>query len=129
VAAPTEDAAAESAPPETAAAPPEPEPTPAPSSAGGTGRRRGGRAESSAAIPPDVLDALVAAVRESIPPDRDTAGAAGVKSRLTRALGSFDEGELGFSKFKDFLQAAEKSGRVRVESAGAATRVGLAEGV
>ena len=110
---------AEPAPPAPASEPAQPE---AP-----TGRRRDGRAEPGGAIPPEVLDALVAAVRESIPPDRDTAGAAGVKSRLTRALGTFDEGNFGFSKFKDFLQAAEKSGRVRVESAGAATRVGLAE--
>ena len=64
-------------------------------------------------------------MRESIPPGRDTAGAAGVKSRLTAALPSFDEKELGFSKFKDFLLAAEKAGKVRVETAGAATRVGL----
>jgi hypothetical protein len=72
-----------------------------------------------------VFATLVDAVRESIPPGRDTAGAAGVKSRLSAALPSFDEKQLGFSKFKDFLLAAEKAGKVRVETSGAATRVGL----
>ncbi|HEY3082892.1 MAG TPA: NYN domain-containing protein [Chloroflexota bacterium] len=120
--------AGEGAPAGAESAAPPPEPAPAAQPEAPAPRRRGGRTEASPGIPPEVLDALVAAVRESIPPDRDTAGAAGVKSRLTRALGTFDEGELGFSKFKDFLQAAEKSGRVRVESAGAATRVGLPEG-
>lgn len=72
-----------------------------------------------------VYELLVEAVRGGIAPGRDTAGAAGVKSRLTAALGSFNERDFGFSKFKDFLQAAQRAGKVRVETAGAATRVGL----
>ena len=68
---------------------------------------------------------LVSAVRESIAPGKTSAGAAGVKSRLTRSLSSFSEREFGFSKFKDFLLAAERAGVVRVETSGAATRVGL----
>jgi hypothetical protein len=75
-----------------------------------------------------VFGALVEAVRESIAPGKDTAGAAGVKSRLTRALPTFNEKEYGFSKFKDFLLEAEKAGKVRVESAGGSTRVGLPAG-
>ncbi|HZQ97732.1 MAG TPA: NYN domain-containing protein [Chloroflexota bacterium] len=83
-------------------------------------------AEPTAESPLDqVFATLVDAVRASIPPGRDTAGAAGVKSRLSAALPSFDEKQLGFSKFKDFLLAAEKAGKVRVETSGAATRVGL----
>jgi len=72
-----------------------------------------------------VYEALVEAVRGGIAPGKDTAGAAGVKSRLTAALGTFNERDFGYSKFKDFLEAAERAGRVRVETAGAATRVGL----
>ena len=68
---------------------------------------------------------LVSAVRESIAPGKTSAGAAGVKSRLTRSMPSFSEREFGFSKFKDFLLAAERAGVVRVETSGAATRVGL----
>lgn len=134
--------------------PPAPEASaeaPAPSSNGRGRRSRRGRGGSRAAseAPSDTAEAsagdappadaapsaenpleavfgvLVEAVRESIAPGKDTAGAAGVKSRLTRALPTFSEKELGFSKFKDFLLAAERAGRVRVESAGAATRVGL----
>ncbi|TAK20183.1 MAG: NYN domain-containing protein [Chloroflexota bacterium] len=96
-----------------------------PSSSPRGGARRRPRATE---IPANVLDALVVAVGESIVPDRGTAGAAGVKSRLTRAISDFDEGNYGFSKFKDFLLAAEKAGRIRVEIAGAATRVGLPGG-
>jgi hypothetical protein len=68
---------------------------------------------------------LVEAVRAGIAPGKDTAGAAGVKSRLTAVVPEFNERTYGFSKFKDFLLAAEKAGLVRVETAGAATRVGL----
>ena len=99
-------------------------------SSDGVRPRSGRRGETRAArfgaeIPPDLLDQLVVAVRESLPPDRDSAGAAGVKSRLIKARGTFDESEFGYGKFKDFLLAAEALGRVRVMSAGAATRVGL----
>jgi hypothetical protein len=100
------------------------------------GRRRGGREQAAETTPaPEananggalerIYEALVEAVRGGIAPGKDTAGAAGVKSRLTAALGSFNERDLGFSKFKDFLEAAQRAGKVRVETAGAATRVGL----
>ncbi len=91
-----------------------------------TSRRGETRAvRAGAEIPPDLLEQLVVAVRESLPPDRDSAGAAGVKSRLIKARGAFDESEFGYGKFKDFLLAAEALGRIRVISTGAATRVGL----
>jgi hypothetical protein len=134
-----EEATAPSEPPavEEAPSPAQSEPTRSTRSRGR--RARGGPtgevAETAAAnavgeAPADagierVYDALVEAVRGGIAPGKDTAGAAGVKSRLTAALGSFNERDLGFSKFKDFLEAAQRAGRVRVETAGAATRVGL----
>jgi hypothetical protein len=61
--------------------------------------------------------------------ERPVLGAAGVKTRLTKRFGGFDERAYGFSKFKDFLLAAERAGFIRVEVSGPATRVGLpAEG-
>src|SRR5207253_11080437 len=119
---------------EQPASPPEDSPEAQASARGG--RRRGGRGQAAEASPASeangnggalerVYEALVEAVRGGIAPGKDTAGAAGVKSRLTAALGSFSERDLGFSKFKDFLEAAQRAGKVRVETAGAATRVGL----
>ena len=58
-------------------------------------------------------------------PDKPFAGAASVKTRLARSLGTFDERTFGFGKFKDFLLAAQREGYVRVESIGPATRVYL----
>jgi hypothetical protein len=69
--------------------------------------------------------ALREVVEGATGPEKQFAGAASVKTRLTRLLGEFDERTLGFSKFKDFLLAAEREGYVRVESSGPATRVRL----
>jgi hypothetical protein len=70
------------------------------------------------------MDALRTVVAGAVTNTRPTLGPAGVKTRLTKALGLFDERMLGFSKFKDFLLEAEKRGIISVESSGASTRVG-----
>ena len=64
---------------------------------------------------------------EATNPARPMAGAASIKNRLGRRLSGFSERDYGFSKFKDFLRAAEGAGYVKMESAGAATRVGMPE--
>ena len=69
--------------------------------------------------------ALQDVVRQATGPDKPMAGAAGIKTRLVRSLGGFDERAYGFGKFKDFLLAAQRGGYVRVDSIGPATRVGL----
>lgn len=74
------------------------------------------------------FEALREVIRGATGPDKPFAGAASVKTRLARRLGQFDERSLGFSKFKDFLLAAQRAGYVRVESSGPATRVSLPEG-
>ena len=58
-------------------------------------------------------------------PPRVHASASRSTSSAGAGLGSFNERDYGFSKFKDFLEAAQRAGKVRVETAGAATRVGL----
>jgi hypothetical protein len=73
----------------------------------------------------EAFGALREVVREATGPEKPLAGAASVKTRLSRRLGSFDERAFGFSKFKDFLLAAQRDGFVRVESQGPATRVAL----
>jgi hypothetical protein len=85
----------------------------------------------SAGAPTPLQEAFAAlreVVRGATGPDKPFAGAASVKTRLARHLGSFDERTLGFGKFKDFLVAAEQGGFVRVESSGPATRVRLPDG-
>jgi hypothetical protein len=64
-------------------------------------------------------------VREATGPNRPSTGPAAVKNRLVRRLGAFDERSYGFSKFKDYLLAAERAGAVRVEVAGNTSRVSL----
>jgi hypothetical protein len=78
--------------------------------------------------PPTLADAFTAlreVVRQATGPGKPMAGAASVKTRLGRNLGAFDERTFGFSKFKDFLLAAQREGYVQVESVGPATRVAL----
>jgi hypothetical protein len=55
-------------------------------------------------------------------------GAAGLKIRLGKALGSFEERAYGFNRFKDFLVAAEQQGYVRLDTVGQITWVLPAEG-
>jgi|GEM_PF-1824240 len=66
-------------------------------------------------------------VREATGPTRPSTGPAAVKNRLVRRLGSFDERAFGFSKFKDYLLAAERAGAVHVEVVGTTARVSLPE--
>ncbi|MBI2939734.1 MAG: NYN domain-containing protein [Chloroflexi bacterium] len=77
---------------------------------------------------PEVFQELQAIVRETTNSHRPTVVAATVKNRLGRRLGAFDEHAFGFSKFKDFLLAAEREGIIRVELAGPVTRVALPNG-
>ena len=74
------------------------------------------------------FEALREIIEGATSPDKPFAGAASVKTRLARLLGTFDERSLGFGKFKDFLLAAQREGYVRVESSGPATRVYLPDG-
>ena len=52
-----------------------------------------------------------------------------VKLLLTTRLGSFDEQNYGFSKFKDFMREAERRGLVKTETVGLTDRVYLPEEV
>lgn len=70
---------------------------------------------------PGALSALRQVVLESTTPTKPRVGIAGLKSKLNGVLGHFDEQEFGFSKFKDFVAAAEKAGYVRMERVGSAT--------
>lgn len=92
-----------------------------------------GGPESSAAAPTSerpslevVFAALREVVRQATGAGRSRAGAASVKTRLGRSLGTFDERAYGFSKFKDFLVAAQREGYVRVDAVGPRTQVTLA---
>ncbi|MBI2952719.1 MAG: NYN domain-containing protein [Chloroflexi bacterium] len=49
----------------------------------------------------------------------------GLKAKLTGELGHFDEQIYGFSKFKDFLVAAERAGWIKLEASGPAVWVKL----
>ena len=66
----------------------------------------------------DAYSALGRIVRESTGPKKPRVGMAGLKSKLNGALGHFEEQEFGFSRFKDFLMAAEKAGYVGLERTG-----------
>ena len=98
--------------PPSAAGPPQPAEVPA---------EQGPRTPNLA----DAFTALREVVRQATGPGKPMAGAASVKTRLGRSLGAFDERTFGFSKFKDFLLAAQREGYVQVESVGPATRVAL----
>lgn len=74
---------------------------------------------------PGALSALRQVVLESTTPTKPRVGIAGLKSKLNGALGHFDEQEFGFSKFKDFVAAAEKAGYVRMERVGSATWISV----
>ncbi|HUX88856.1 MAG TPA: NYN domain-containing protein [Chloroflexota bacterium] len=75
----------------------------------------------------DSFDILREVVRDATDANRPTTGPAAVKNRLVRRLGSFDEHTFGFSKFKDYLLAAERAGAVRLEISGNTTRVAPSE--
>jgi len=66
-------------------------------------------------------------VQDATGPSRPSTGPAAVKNRLVRRLGSFDERAFGFSKFKDYLLAAERAGAIHVEVVGTSARVSLPE--
>lgn len=94
----------------------------------GTSRARG--AENGVVPNPPLTltesyDILRDVVREATGPNRPSTGPAAVKNRLVRRLGAFDEHAFGFSKFKDYLLAAEKAGAVKVEVVGTTARVSL----
>lgn len=95
---------------------------------GGTSRARG--AENGVVPNPPLTltesyGVLRDVVREATGPNRPSTGPAAVKNRLVRRLGAFDEHAFGFSKFKDYLLAAEKAGAVKVEVVGTTARVSL----
>ena len=73
------------------------------------------------------FEILKEVVRDATDANRPTTGPAAVKNRLVRRLGSFDEHSFGFSKFKDYLLAAERAGAVRLEISGTTTRVAPSE--
>lgn len=66
---------------------------------------------------------LAELVKEHTGPKRARMGAAGLKVRLTKHLGEFDERAFGFSRFRDFLKAAEDQGYVRTQTVGQITWV------
>ncbi|MCL5960261.1 MAG: NYN domain-containing protein [Chloroflexi bacterium] len=68
----------------------------------------------------EAMEALGKIVRDSTGPSKPRVGIAGLKAKLNGALGHFDEQEFGFSRFKDFLMAAEKAGHMQVEKSGSA---------
>ncbi len=68
---------------------------------------------------------LRAVVEEATDANRPTTGPAAIKNRLVRRLGAFDERAFGFSKFKDYLIAAERAGAIRLDISGSTTRVAL----
>jgi hypothetical protein len=73
----------------------------------------------------DSYEILREVVRDATGPSRPSTGPAAIKNRLVRRLGSFDERSFGFSKFKDYLQSAERAGAIHLEVVGATARVSL----
>jgi hypothetical protein len=82
-------------------------------------------------VPPTSLDipgafqAVTQIVRNNITEDRPRLLAPGLKQRMMRTLGHFDERELGFARFGDFLQAAVQAGHLVIEKAGSVIWVSL----
>lgn len=70
-----------------------------------------------------VFEALAKLVKEHTGPKRPRLGAAGLKVRLTKSLASFDERAFGYSRFRDFLKAAEDQGYIRTQTVGQITWV------
>ncbi|BEL12151.1 hypothetical protein Q0Z83_103420 [Actinoplanes sichuanensis] len=62
------------------------------------------------------FDALVSVVGEMQSTGRSMRSA-GIKPRLVTMLGGFNEADYGFDKFRDFLNAAQKAGRVELRGA------------
>ena len=81
------------------------------------------------AIEPPALDEAFAALgdilRASITAERPRVRAAGLKAKLGKALGRFNERDYGFMRFKDFLTAAEREGWVQTQLRGGNTWVAL----
>ncbi len=118
-AAPAEPAAAGETlePPEATVMPPaamEPglEPTPS-----------GDRAAAGPADREAAFQAVARLVRENTNEARPRLRAPGLKQRLMRALGHFDEHDYGFSRFGDFLEAAQQAGYLAVQREGSAVWV------
>ncbi|HEX5414035.1 MAG TPA: NYN domain-containing protein [Chloroflexota bacterium] len=126
---------AEANPPESATAPSVAEATtvPAPSevieeASASVAEEKSGNGNASAPLTlEDSYAILREVVRDATGPSRPSTGPAAVKNRLVRRLGSFDERAFGFSKFKDYLLAAERAGAIHVEVAGTSARVSLLE--
>ncbi len=57
-------------------------------------------------------------VRESASSGKARVRLTGLKAKLTGELGHFDEQVYGFKRFKDFLLAAERAGKIRLEASG-----------
>ncbi|MCL4465124.1 MAG: NYN domain-containing protein [Chloroflexi bacterium] len=68
---------------------------------------------------------LARLVAENVNDDRPRLRAPGLKQRLMRALGHFDEREYGFARFGDFLDAAQQAGYLVVQREGSAVWVSL----
>lgn len=73
--------------------------------------------------PEGAFSALVTVLHRLIRPSHPRVRAANVKTALDRELGGFHEKDYGFSKFKQFLEAAEKAGRVKLQTSGSITWV------
>lgn len=76
----------------------------------------------------NAFDALVDVVRQATRAGGGPVKASGLKLRLGRRFGSFDERRFGFARFSDFLEAAEREGRIRVSTNGQGAFVSLPAG-
>ncbi len=72
-----------------------------------------------------VFDTLVSLLQKEITPKRPQVSAARLRSKLAQALGTFHERDYKFGRFKDFLTAAAKAGRIYVQTTGNVVWVSL----
>ena len=88
-----------------------------------------GGTESAIVAEPPALEQTFAALgeilRASVSADKPRVRAAGLRAKLSKALGHFNERDYGFQRFKDFLMAAEREGWVQAYMRGGNTWVAL----
>ena len=72
-----------------------------------------------------VFDTLVSVLQKEISPKRPQVSAARLRSKLGQALGTFHERDYKFGRFKDFLTAGAKAGRIHVQTVGNVVWVSL----